>query len=254
MTGPSDTAPSRSIRLHVAAPLAAEAEIALDRDAVHYLANVMRVVEGDSFLVFNSGDGEWLARVAAVGKRAATIRLDHRTRPPSPPPDVELWFAPIKKARTDFIVEKATELGARRIRPVLTRRTNAERVRLDRLTAHAVEAAEQCGLVYVPELLEPAPLARVLTALDGASSPRRLYFCDESGGAAPLDLMAEPGPAAILIGPEGGFDPEEAATIRAKSFARAVGLGPRILRADTAVVAALTLWQRAAGDWSSDPR
>ncbi len=239
-------APTRPIRLYVDQPLLADAEIALAREASHYLVNVMRVDAGDSFLAFNGASGEWLVEVLAAAKRGATLRCRARTRPPAPPPDVELLFAPVKKTRTDFIVEKATELGCRRLRPVLTRRTNAERVKTDRLRAHMIEAAEQCGLVFVPEIEAPRPLADALSAWP---EERRLFFCDETGGGRPLAAAAAPSPAARPLGPQGGFHAEEAAMIRAMPFATAVSLGPRILRADTAAAAALSLWQSAAGDW-----
>lgn len=242
----TDEPPTRAIRLYVTQPLAPGADLALDRDQAHYLANVMRLGLGDSFLAFNSEDGEWRVETLELTKRSVRIRCAAKTRPAAPPPDLELLFAPIKKARTDFIVEKATELGCRRIRPVITRRTNAERVKVDRLQAHAIEAAEQCGLVFVPEVLEPRALGATLEAWEPR---RRLYFCDEAGGSALLSAAAHPGPAAILIGPEGGFDPAEAARLRETAFATPVSLGPRILRADTAAAAAIALWQSSVGDW-----
>jgi 16S rRNA (uracil1498-N3)-methyltransferase len=164
-------------------------------------------------------------------------------------PDLWLLFAPLKKARTDFVAEKAAEMGVRRLLPVFTRRTNADRVNVERLRAHGVEAAEQCGILTVPEVAEPAPLDAVLSGWDPA---RRLLFCDETRVAPPApDLLAREasGPWAVLIGPEGGFDPEEAARLRAAPFARPASLGPRVLRADTAAVAALAVWQATLGDW-----
>jgi len=241
---------SPSIRLYVpAAPLAVDAEIALTRDQAHYLFGVMRLAEGDRALVFNGRDGEWVAEVAGAGKRGGTLVCRSQTRPQETPPDLWLLFAPLKKARTDFVAEKAAELGCRRVLPVFTRFTNSERVNVDRLQAHAVEAAEQCGLLTVPEMVEPAPLASVL---DGWDSSRRIVFCDERREAAPaLQALAgaPDGPWAVLIGPEGGFAPEEVERLRGLQFVTPVSLGPRVLRADTAAVAALSLWQAAKGDW-----
>lgn len=242
--------PSRSIRLlYNAAPLTREAELTLDRDAAHYLRGVMRLSPGETLRLFNGADGEWLAEALSVEKRAVVLAIRAPLRAAASPPDLELLFAPIKKARTDFIVEKATELGCRRIRPVLTERTNAERVNVARLQAHAVEAAEQCELVFVPEVAPPEPLRAVL---DGWDAGRALVFCDEERTARPLSAAAPPPPAAILIGPEGGFTPGEAQRLRAAPFVTSVSLGPRILRADTAAAAAIALWQAAAGDAGAD--
>ncbi|MEM6945689.1 MAG: 16S rRNA (uracil(1498)-N(3))-methyltransferase, partial [Pseudomonadota bacterium] len=179
---------------------------------------------------------------------AGQLTLFERTRPPAPPPDLWLLFAPVKKARTDFIVEKACELGCRRVLPVLTELTNSERVNTERLQAHMVEAAEQCGLVWVPEMAEPI---RLTAALDEWPPERRLLFCNERGGVPAAEALstAEPGPWAIITGPEGGFSEAEAARLAGLPGALSVSLGPRILRADTAAVAALTLWQAIHGDW-----
>jgi 16S rRNA (uracil1498-N3)-methyltransferase len=237
------------IRLYVAADLQAGAEVALDAGQAHYLSHVMRLAPGGEVALFNGRDGEWRATLGGLGRRGGTAMAVAEVRPQRNPPDLWLLFAPVKKARTDFIVEKAAELGAARILPVLTQFTNAERVRADRLRAHAIEAAEQCAGTFVPEVAEAASLAAVLA---GWPAARRLVFCDESGQAPPLPevLAAEPaGPWAILTGPEGGFSPDEAARLRALPFLRPAGLGPRILRADTAAVAALAVWQALAGDW-----
>ena len=237
------------IRLYVDHPLGQGQCVALDRDQAHYLFGVMRQGEGAAVLLFNGRDGEWLAHVTKAGKRAGTLTCVERTRPLQMPPDLWLLFAPIKKARTDFIVEKAAEMGAARICPVQTEFTNAERIRQDRLQAHAVEAAEQCGGTFVPEVCD---LQRLDRLLDGWDANRRLMFCDEalSGEQSGLpDMAGDVGPWAILIGPEGGFSDAERARLRDLPFAHAVSLGPRILRADTAAVAALTLWQLALGDW-----
>ncbi|WP_118137118.1 16S rRNA (uracil(1498)-N(3))-methyltransferase [Oceanicella sp. SM1341] len=234
------------IRLFVEAPLAAGAGVPLTKEQAHYLFAVMRLGPGGRVALFNGRDGEWQAEVLEAGKRGGTLGCLAQSAPQGLPPDLWLLFAPIKKARTDFIVEKATELGVRRILPVFTRYTNSERLRPDRLQAHCTEAAEQCGGTFVPELAEPAPLERVLAGWDPA---RALVFCDESRDARPLHAVAPPAPAALLIGPEGGFSPEEAARLRALPFVVPVSLGPRILRADTAAAAAIALWQARRGDW-----
>ncbi len=237
------------IRLYVTSPLAAGESVALDRDQARYLFSVMRLGQGDEVLLFNGADGEWRARVAVAGKKDGVLEAVEQTRPQTSPPDLWLLFAPIKKARTDFIAEKAAEMGARRIMPVFTRHTNSDRVNADRLAAHCVEAAEQCGLVSAPEVDPPQKLEE---ALANWPADRRLMFCDETaphGDAAEALRGAGGDKWAILIGPEGGFSPEEVAHLRGLSFATPVSLGPRILRADTAVVAALTIWQATLGDW-----
>lgn len=234
------------IRLHVDHPLAQGQAVPLTGPQAHYLTGVMRLAEGDAVLLFNGRDGEWRATLSHAGKRAAIATCAAQTRPLHLPPDLWLLFAPIKKARTDFIVEKAVELGVARILPVQTRHTNSERIRQDRLQAHAVEAAEQCGATFVPEVADLAALDRVLRDWPAG---RRLYWCDETAAGQPARLAAQVGPAAILIGPEGGFSAEESARLRARADTVALSLGPRILRADTAAVAAITLWQTACGDW-----
>lgn len=238
---------SARVRLHLDQPLAPGQPLTLDRDQANYLFNVMRLGPGAQVLVFNGRDGEWLAQVAQAGKRGGELHALARTRPVQIPPDLWLLFAPIKKARTDFIVEKATELGAARIVPVQTEFTNAERIRQDRLQAHAVEATEQCGGTLVPEVADLVPLQRLLADWpDG----RHLLWCDETTAGAATPLASLPaGPWAVLIGPEGGFSPAEQARLRSLPFVHAISLGPRILRADTAAVAALALWQAALGDW-----
>ncbi|EAR50364.1 hypothetical protein OG2516_16646 [Oceanicola granulosus HTCC2516] len=234
------------IRLYVDHPLGAGQTVPLIREQAHYLFGVMRLGEGAEVLLFNGRDGEWSARVAEAGKRGGTLACAAQTRPLAPPPDLWLLFAPVKKARTDFIVEKAVEMGAARLCPVQTEFTNSERIRRDRLQAHAVEAAEQCGATTVPEV---ADLARLDRLLDGWDPSRRIMLCDETRAGDDAALPAEPGPWAILIGPEGGFSDAERARLAALPFTRPVALGPRILRADTAAVAALTLWQTQLGDW-----
>ncbi|MBA3910013.1 MAG: 16S rRNA (uracil(1498)-N(3))-methyltransferase [Rhodobacter sp.] len=234
------------IRLFVDHPLSPGQAVPLSRDQAHYLVGVMRLAPGAPVLLFNGRDGEWRATLAAAGKRGAIVTCDTQTRPLQMPPDLWLLFAPIKKARTDFIVEKAVELGVRRILPVQTRHTNSERIRLDRLQAHALEAAEQCGATFVPEVADLQPLDR---ALADWPADRRLYWCDETALGQSATLAGSPGPAAILIGPEGGFSADEAKRLRALAGATPLSLGPRILRADTAAVAAITLWQATHGDW-----
>jgi len=234
------------IRLFVDQPLGTGQAVPLSQDQTHYVTGVMRLTVGDAVLLFNGRDGEWRATLANVSKRGAIATCDGQTRPMVLPPDLWLLFAPIKKARTDFIVEKAVELGVRRILPVQTRHTNSERIRQDRLQAHAIEAAEQCGATFVPEVADLVPLSRVLETWPEG---RRLYWCDEAVAGQPAILAPTEGPAAILIGPEGGFSDDEGQRLRARPDVMPVSLGPRILRADTAAVAAITLWQAAMGDW-----
>lgn len=236
------------IRLYVDHPLGAGQSVPLDRGQAHYLFGVMRQAVGGAVLLFNGRDGEWRATIAQAGKRAGVLECDVQTKPLQMPPDLWLCFAPIKKARTDFIVEKAAEMGAARIVPMQTEFTNSGRIQRDRLAAHAVEAAEQCGGTFVPEVAE---MQRFGNVLDGWDPARRIMFCDEtltSSLAAPL-LAGAAGPWAIFVGPEGGFSERERNKLRGLEYATAVSLGPRILRADTAVVAAMTLWQQALGDW-----
>jgi 16S rRNA (uracil1498-N3)-methyltransferase len=224
--------------------------IPLERDQAHYLFGVMRMAVGDPVLLFNGRDGEWRCEVSVANKRNGELVCVGMTKPLQLPPDLWLLFAPIKKARTDFIVEKAAEMGAARIVPVNTEYTNSDRIRQDRLQAHAVEAAEQCGGTYVPEVSD---LQRLDKLLADWPDRRQLMFCDESEVGKPsiFDAAhgADEGGWAILIGPEGGFSDAERARLKALPFAHVVSLGPRILRADTAAVAAMTLWQKNLGDW-----
>lgn len=221
--------------------------MALDAAQAHYLSVVMRLRAGEVIAVFNGRDGEWAAEIIDANKRGGIVQPVSQTAPQRNPPDLWLMFAPIKKARTDFIVEKAAEMGAARILPVQTDYTNSERIRQDRLQAHALEAAEQCGGTYVPEVTDLSHLSRLL---DGWDSARRILWCDEALAGPAETLSALPaGPWAILIGPEGGFSDAERARLGALSYVSRVSLGPRILRADTAAVAAMTLWQAALGDW-----
>ncbi|PZU75717.1 MAG: 16S rRNA (uracil(1498)-N(3))-methyltransferase [Brevundimonas sp.] len=236
------------IRLHVASSLAPAAAVAPTLDQSRYLTQVMRLKAGDDLLAFNGRDGEWRCTIAEVLKKGVILRAEEQVRPQSFGPDLELIVAVVKKARVETIVEKAAELGARRVRLVLTKRTNADRIRLDRLDAIAEEAAEQTGRLDVPAVDDPI---RLDALLDGWEADRRLMFCDETGGAPAVSALAAAGagPWSILIGPEGGFSPEEGERLRSLPFTTAVSLGPRILRADTAAIAAMTLWQAAVGDW-----
>ena len=273
------------IRLHLPQPFSAGAAVAPTLDQSRYLTQVMRLKLGDALLVFNGIDGEWRASIAEVLKKGVILRTEEQVRPQTFGPDLELIVAVVKKARVETIVEKAAELGVRRVRLMLTQRTNTDRIRLDRLDAIAEEAAEQTGRLDVPVIDDPMKLSDIL---DGWQDGRRLMFCDETGGVpviralvpppsgegdhaqhggggrpqaphmkqAPSAASRSPSPDggglkwAILIGPEGGFSPEERERLRALPFTTAVSLGPRILRADTAAIAAMTLWQAAVGDWT----
>ena len=239
------------IRLYVEQPLGAGQPVSLPQEAAHYLIGVMRQGAGDAVALFNGQDGEWRAVITSAAKRSCVLTCEEQCAPQLDPPDLWLLFAPIKKARTDFIVEKAAELGVARIFPVQTGFTNSERIRRDRLQAHATEAAEQCGATFVPPVEELQPLAR---ALADWPEGRMLFWADEGTveGHKTGDIGdAPPGPAAILIGPEGGFSPNERTRLAALPFVQRISLGPRILRADTAAVAAITLWQARLGDWQS---
>ena len=235
------------VRLYVDHPLGVGQSVPLNRDQAHYLFGVMRLAAGDVLSLINSRDGEWDAVVEKAGNKGGVLACQAQTRPLQTPTDLWLVFAPIRKERTAFIVEKAVELGAARIIPVQTAFTQAaNRIRQDKLQAHAVEASEQCGGTFVPPVDDLVKLDRLLADWP---KDRQLMFCDETAIGAPVHLPAIRGPWAILIGPEGGFSPAERDKLRALPFAHAVSLGPRILRADTAAVAALTLWQQALGDW-----
>lgn len=243
------------VRLYVDHPLGQGQSVPVDTAQAHYLFGVMRLKAGDRVALFNGRDGEFPAVIEEAGKRRGLLRCEGQTRPLQIPPDLWLIFAPIKKARTDFIVEKAAEMGAARIMPVRTDFTNSERIRRDRLQAHAVEATEQCGGTYVPEVAEMLKLERLLADWP---EDRQLMFCDEAlvggrhclAGAGSEEGSEEGGEKwAILIGPEGGFSVPERGRLHAMPQSHPVSLGPRILRADTAAVAALTLWQSSLGDW-----
>ena len=238
--------PPKSLpRLFVRSALAEGASVAMDQGQANYLGNVMRLGEGAELLVFDGESGEWLARIAEAGKKRMTLSVERQTREPEIIPDVWLAFAPVKRAQTDWLVEKATELGVAKLLPVMTRRTIAERVKLERLETISIEAAEQCGRTRLPEIGEPQPLHRFLEQRD---TGRALYFADEGGGDAAASAFKS-GPAIILTGPEGGFTDEERASLRAAPNTLPVSLGPRILRAETAALAALAAYMTVAGDW-----
>jgi 16S rRNA (uracil1498-N3)-methyltransferase len=252
------------IRLFVPDDLGAGVRLSLPGDQAHYLLNVMRQGIGAELHLFNGRDGEWRARLAEAGKRHAVLECEAPTRAQRQPPDLDLLIALVKRDRLETILEKAAELGVRRVRLLTTRRTNAAHTNLARLQGIATEAAEQTGRLDVPTVSGPDPLDRVL---DGWDAPRRLLFCDEAGddpgqrwggeagraGPAVQALGALPPgePWAVLIGPEGGFDPAERKRLRALPYVTPVTLGPRILRADTAAISALSLWQATLGDWAS---
>ncbi len=243
-----------SPRLFVGAPLSPEARVQLDLAQANYLRNVLRLREGADVLLFNGRDGEWRATIAAENRRSLTLIARERTRDQHPPFDLLYLFAPLKHARLDYMAQKAVEMGAGQLRPVLTKRTQAERVNLDRVRANAIEAAEQCGILSIPEVL---PAIRLDALLAAWSPDRLLVFCDEDAPAqdpiAALCVLAggTKRKVAVLIGPEGGFDDEERQALLALPQAVRLSLGPRILRADTAAVAALALTQAVLGDWLS---
>lgn len=236
--------PPKSLpRLFVRQPLGEGARVELDAAQANYLGNVMRLGEGAKVMLFDGSSGEWLGRIAQAGKKRMALTVERRTREPEDIPDVWLAFAPVKRTQTDWLVEKATELGVAKLIPVMTQRTIAERVKLERLEAIAIEASEQCGRTRLPEIVRPVPLTQILNE-DG----RTLYFADEAGGE-PVVSAFRPGAATILTGPEGGFTDEERAKIRDAGKAVPISLGPRILRAETAALASLAAYMAVAGDW-----
>ena len=241
---------SRIPRLYVDAPLGEGATVTLARNQCHYLITVMRLREGDAARLFNGRDGEWLTEITDAKRKSCALTCREKIADAAPPPDIDYLFAPLKAARLDYMVQKATEMGARRIRPVFTTRTIAKRVNLERMRANVIEAAEQCNLVWLPEVLAPLELDALL---DGWDASRRLIFCDEAAPVAnPVKALRTipPGPLALLIGPEGGFTDEERARLHELDFVHAISLGPRVMRADTAAVAALALVQSTLGDWT----
>jgi 16S rRNA (uracil1498-N3)-methyltransferase len=232
---------SKSQRLFVDTPLAGQAQVLCDGAQANYLLNVLRMRAGGSVLLFNGRDGEWQARIGDVRKRDCILTVETLSRPQVAGPDLVYLFAPLKHARLDYMVQKATEMGVARLQPVITHRTVADRVNLERMRANAIEAAEQCGILGVPEVGAAMKLGQVLERWERG---RTLLFCDESApaGSAVAELGTIPkGPMALLVGPEGGFDAHERADLSARPFVRAFSLGPRIMRADTAAVAALAL-------------
>ena len=236
-----------SQRLFVDAPLAEGGRVAASAGQTNYLLNVLRLQAGSEVLVFNGRDGEWRAAVTPAGKRGATLDVRARTRAQETGPDIHYLFAPLKRARLDYMVQKATEMGAARLVPVLTRHTVPERINLERLRANAIEAAEQCGILHVPEVTEVAKLGLVLAEWDVR---RPLIFCDEGARSespiAILQTIAQ-GPIGVIIGPEGGFSSEEREMLASKPCTISISLGPRIMRADTASVAALALINATVG-------
>lgn len=244
--------PRSAPRLYVEAELGAGVTVAIDGNAAHYLLSVMRIADGDAVLLFDGRSGEWAARAGGIRKRDLVLTCEMQTKPLEVVPDFWLCAAPIKKGRIDLVVEKACELGVAHILPVLTRRAVVDKLNADRLIAQMVEAAEQCGRTAVPTLGEMVALPKLL---DGWSAGRALFFADEQGGVPMVEAFAaHPGPAALLVGPEGGFTNEEREAIRACPSAVAITLGPRILRAETAAISATACWMAQNGDWSSDDR
>jgi 16S rRNA (uracil1498-N3)-methyltransferase len=243
-----------SQRLFIDQPMTAGATLPLDKQQMNYLINVLRMKEGDGLLVFNGTDGEWQAQLTAVQKKSAALALLEQTRPQSPLGNIWLCFAPIKSARLDYVVQKAVEMGASKLIPIITNRTQGGRggikLNLDRMRANMIEAAEQCGVLAIPELSNETKLANLLPNL---APDRHIIFCDEAAEVTDpvkaLQHIPRGAPIALLIGPEGGFDETEQKAILNRKPVIPISLGPRILRADTAAVAALTLVQIACGDW-----
>ena len=239
--------PASTPRLFVDTPLQAGADLVIDDAPAHYLLNVMRTKAGDPLLLCDNRSGEWVGVVSHTAKRALTVTVEHQTRPIEHVPDLWLCFAPVKKARLDWIIEKATELGVARLQPVITERTIVERIKEERIRAQIVEACEQCGRTALPELAEPVKLPALLQHWP---QERALLFADEEGGI-PITDLAAPAPAAILTGPEGGFTDRERDMLIGSAAVRRMTLGPRTLRAETAAIAATALWMAQHGDWAS---
>jgi 16S rRNA (uracil1498-N3)-methyltransferase len=239
-------------RLYVEAALTSGAQVEASGEQANYLLNVLRLKEGAALLLFNGRDGEWRARLSSAKKRAAVLSVEAQTRPQTYGPDIDLCFAPLKHARLDYMVQKAAEMGAGRLRPVMTRRTQAARVNLERMRANAIEAAEQCGVLHIAEVCADAPFGKVLQDWD---DERLIIFCDEdaeiANPLAALEARRGAKKLAVFIGPEGGFDAEERALLLRRPNVARLSLGPRILRADTAAVAALALVQGVLGDWGA---
>jgi 16S rRNA (uracil1498-N3)-methyltransferase len=249
----------RSPRLHVDAPLARGGAVRLDHAQANYLQNVLRLPGGAAVLVFNGRDGEWRARLTEAGKRGAALEVGEQTRAQTVPCDLHWVFAPLKHARLDYLVQKAVEMGVSRLQPVTTRHTQIARVNGERMRANAIEAAEQCGILTLPEIAEPTTLDRFIAA---RTPDRALIFCDEDAPvkdpiatltAVREGLAPDRRPLALLIGPDGGFAEEERVVLLRQPNVVRLALGPRILRADTAAVAGLALVQAVLGDWRADP-
>ncbi len=235
------------IRLFVDHTLGEAQSVPLNKDQAHYIFSVMRKSIGETILIFDGNNGEWEASIEEISKKSGVLLCIKQTKPQIMPPDLWLFFSPLKKVRTDFIVEKATELGVAKIIPVQTEHTNADRVNLIRLSAHAIEAAEQCGGTYIPKIEE---LQKINEVLENFPLDRRLLFCDEKLQASEVNLEnLKKGKWAILVGPEGGFSEIERNYLKGLKFTFSISLGPRILRADTAAVTAISLWQNYLGDW-----
>ncbi len=238
-----------SIRLFLEETLEAEHEIACTRAQANYLLNVMRLGDGAEILVFDGRNGEWRASLSRQKRGACTLKFLEQVRPQEDGPDVEYLFAPVKRARLDFMVQKATELGVAALRPVMTRNTDSQRVKFERMRANVIEAAEQCGVLRIPHVHEAVTLE---TLLEGWDPERRIVYCDEGAPVtSPLEALdaLKPGPLAVLIGPEGGFDASERKRLRGLCYVTPLSLGPRVMRADTAAVAALSLVNAVLGDW-----
>jgi 16S rRNA (uracil1498-N3)-methyltransferase len=240
----------RTPRLYVSQDLATGVEVKLDPQQTNYLVNVLRLGAGSPVLLFNGADGEFSSSLNTTSRKAAWLAVGVQTRPQETPPDADYLFAPLKHARLDYMAQKAVEMGARRLRPVMTRYTQVARVNEERLRSNAIEACEQCGVIWIPEI---APVGSLAEALKSWPAERLLVFCDEEADqASPLDALAKAraeGGVGLLIGPEGGFDGDERAAILSAPRVLRLSLGPRILRADTAAVAALALIQATLGDW-----
>ena len=235
------------IRLFVDHTLGEAQSVPLNKDQAHYIFSVMRKSVGETILIFDGNNGEWEASIEEISKKSGVLFCIKQTKPQIMPPDLWLFFCPLKKVRTDFIVEKATELGVAKIIPVQTEHTNVDRIKLSRLSAHAIEAAEQCGGTYIPKIEE---LQKIKEVLENFPPNRRLLFCDEKLQASEVNLEnLKKGKWAILVGPEGGFSEVERNYLKGLKFTFSISLGPRILRADTAAVTAISLWQNYLGDW-----
>lgn len=243
----------RMQRLYVEQDLSAGVALPVERAHANYLLNVLRLKDGANILVFNGRDGEWRAEIRELGRKACALVPVERTREQQAAPDLVYLFAPLKQARLDYMAQKAVEMGAGVLKPVITRHTQTDRIRLDKMRLNAIEACEQCGVLAIPQVADAEPLARVIAQWEQTHPGRRLIFCDEgeeSQNPLPVLQGLERGPLAVLIGPEGGFSEDERDLLRAQDFVTPIPLGPRVLRADTAAVAALAVVQATLGDWA----